>query len=307
MILSRLWRWRSPAQPTTSFPRRRWSFAHVLATARANILPWVSIALLAILLIVPGCLLVWLVFFTNNFTVQAITVLDARPHTTDATKEVVEKHVSRTPFNRNIFFVQSDVIAGDIQSTLPQVFTAYVTRQLPGTIKVIIQEKNPALLLLSNTHYYFVDEKGIVYEEARLDTLPGIVLPTLKNTDQEAEVTLGVPVVDSSFVDFIQHIQEHLPGVTNAAVAEIRIPSLSAREVHFLLDNNWEVRFDVTRPPGPQLETLRQLLATTISPEEQTKLEYIDLRIQNRVYYRTTSAPVAATPTPPKPTDADTE
>ncbi|MFH1353806.1 MAG: cell division protein FtsQ/DivIB [bacterium] len=251
-----------------------------------RVLPWLSVALLAAMVAVPLALFVWLFLFTEVFTVQAITVVDAKDYTTKAAREIIEQTIDDLPLNRNIFFVPIQAIEAEIVAALPQVRTVYVTRKLPGTIKAIVQEKTPELLLLSNSKYYFVDGDGVPYEEARLETLPGIVLPTVKNNDQKSQVTLGAAAVDVSFVAFLKKVQESLPECTGSQVAEIRIPSLAAREVHFTLNNNWRVLLDVTRSAEQQLSVLQRLLKETISEEEKQTLEYIDLRIPNRVYYK---------------------
>lgn len=241
---------------------------------------------MAAMVAVPLALFVWLFLFTEVFTVQAITVVDAKDYTTKAAREIIEQTIDDLPLNRNIFFVPIQAIEAEIVAALPQVRTVYVTRKLPGTIKAIVQEKTPELLLLSNSKYYFVDGDGVPYEEARLETLPGIVLPTVKNNDQKSQVTLGAAAVDVSFVAFLKKVQESLPECTGSQVAEIRIPSLAAREVHFTLNNNWRVLLDVTRSAEQQLSVLQRLLKETISEEEKQTLEYIDLRIPNRVYYK---------------------
>lgn len=253
-------------------------------------LPWFSVALLVAIVAVPLILFIWLFFRTEVFTVQAVTVVDAREHTREAVQAIIERTVERLPLNRNIFFVPIQTIEIEIVSALPQVRTVYITRKLPGTIKVIVQEKTPELLLLSGGKYYFVDQAGVPYEEARLETLPEVVLPTVKNNDRSATVTLGAAAVDTSFVAFLKEVQKELPKRTGSQVAEVRIPSLAAREVHFTLDNNWQVRFDVTRSAAQQLNILQRLLTTTISEEEKKTLEYIDLRIPNRVYYKTSGS-----------------
>lgn len=234
------------------------------------------------MVVVPVALLTWLVFFTRAFVIAAVTIVDARPHTTDLIREATTSYI-----NKNIFFIPTDVIEQHLLINIPQIRDVHIERKLPGTLKIIVQEKTPALLLLSSKKYYFVDAEGIAYEEARLETLPGIILPTVKNNDQEVQLTLGTSVVDSGFIEFINAIAKDLPDIVGAKVVETRIPSLAAREVHFILDNNWQVRFDITRPPAGQLDVLKRLLTDTITPDERSKIEYIDLRIQNRVYYKT--------------------
>lgn len=261
-----------------------------------RLLPWLSVALLVLLVAVPLGLFVWLVFFTPIFTVQAISIVDARPHIIEKAQDVVEPRVAATPLGRNIFFIDTKSIADELEREIPEIRTAHVTRRLPGTVKVVVQGKKPALLFLSGAQYYFIDEQGIAYERARLDTLPGEVLPVVKNDDQSATVTLGIAVVNTNFVEFVLALERELPKRINTEVVEIRIPSLAAREVRFLLQNNWEIRFDSTRMPERQLEILQQLLSGTITPEEQQRLEYIDLRIPDRVYYRTSGS--LPTPTP---------
>jgi cell division septal protein FtsQ len=249
-------------------------------------LPFIPIVLLVTVLIVPVGLFVWLLFYTNVFTVQAITVVDAREHTLVAARDIIEQNLGRQSLGRSIFFVHTESIEGDIEAALPQVRTVHVTRKLPGTIKAIIQEKTPALLLLSNGRYYFVDSNGVPYEEATLDRLPGVVLPTVKNDGRSAAVTLGAAAVTPEFVTFLQGVQDTLPELIGSEVAEIHIPSLSAREVKVVLDTNWYVSFDVTRPAAEQLDILQQLLRESIDEEELERLQYVDLRIPNRAYWR---------------------
>ncbi|PIT97848.1 MAG: hypothetical protein COT71_04090 [Candidatus Andersenbacteria bacterium CG10_big_fil_rev_8_21_14_0_10_54_11] len=254
---------------------------------RYSFVPVLSMVMLTVLVTVPLILFVWSFFFTDLFVVQAITVVDARPHTQSAAHDILEESIASAPFHRNIFFVDPTALEAAVRSRLPQVRTVHVTRQLPGTVKSIIQEKEPAFLLLSGGTYYFVDDAGIVYEEARLENLPGIVLPTVKNDDLAAAATIGTAAVERQFVTFIQQMNELLPDRVGAHLAKIHIPSLAAREIHVRLDNNWRILFDATRSADVQLSVLEVLLRETISAEEYAALEYIDLRIPNRVYYRT--------------------
>lgn len=259
---------------------------HIKKTSKIFI-PYLSAAFLILLLTVPMTVFIWLLFFTSTFSVQAISVLDAREDTTVSARKIAEEFINNISFSKSIFLVQSDLIENALVSKLPQIHSALVTRKLPGTLKIVLQEKKPALVLYSGRNYYFVDQQGIPYEEASIERLPGLILPTIKNNDEQASVTLGVPVVDESFVEFVQILQTKLPETINAQIAEIRIPSLATREVHFRLNNNWLLRFDSTRDGPTQLNVLQRVVNEVISPADQQVLEYIDLRIKDRVYYRT--------------------
>ena len=258
-------------------------------------LPWLSVVFLVLIVAVPAGLLIWFLFFTQSFAIQAVTVIDARPQTTAAVEDIVESELLKSSWYSNIFFTPVEVIEDHIASSLPQVRTAHINRKLPSTLVVVIQEKTPALLLLSGGKYYFVDTEGIAYEEAQLDTLPGTVLPTVKNNDRGARVTIDTRAVDASFVQLIQSTHNTLPEYTEAEVAEIRIPSLATREVYFLLTNNWEIRFDSTRPAEGQMKILKRIIEEIVTLEEKKTLEYIDLRIPDRIYYRTKEALAADT------------
>lgn len=244
-------------------------------------LEWSSLGFLIFLFVAPLCMLAWLIFFTKTFSVVAVTIVDAKQNTQTDIRNIAEKYVGE-----NILFLQTDQIQQQILRDVPQVRDVHIVRKLLGTMKIIVQEKTPALLLVSNGSYYFVDEEGIAYANASLDLLPGVVLPTVKTADADANVTLGARAVDASFVDFITEIQTELPDIAHAQIVEMSIPSLAAREVHFFLDRNWKIMMDTTRNAKGQLSILSRLLTSTVPEEEQQTLTYIDLRIPNRVYYK---------------------
>jgi len=248
--------------------------------------PVLSVVLLVALVVVPIGLLLWLIFYTDIFNIQAITVVDARKETTDEIRVMVEQELMAHP-SRSLFFVEPGVIENKILTKFTYVRSVQARRQLPGTLRVVIQEKDPALLLLVNNRYYFVDSEGLAYEEARLDTLPGLILPTVKDRNPDSQVILGTPVLSESFVRFVQTVEGELPNKIEAEVVEVLIPSLAAREVQFQLDNNWKIRFDVTRSAEGQLTLLQELVNSTISVEERAALDYVDLRIPKRIYYKT--------------------
>lgn len=242
---------------------------------------WSSTFFLVLLIIVPACIFIWLLFFTKTFSVSAITIVDARPNTESAIRELAS-----TAIGNNMLFMKTDTLERTIYLHVPQVKNVHIVRKLPETVKIIVQERTPVVLLVSKGAYYFLDKNGVAYEEASLDTLPGTALPTIKNLDTNTTVTLGTRAVDEEFIAFLQETLKEMPAITNGQIVEVQIPSLATREAHFLLDKNWTIKMDTTRPANSQLDVLSRLLDHTISGPDLEQLQYIDLRIQNRVYYK---------------------
>lgn len=260
-----------------SFPTRRWPSPHV----RTKILEACSIAFLFTIIVGPASFLLWLAFFTSTFDVHNITVVDARDSTTDMIHEKMNSSIGE-----NILFINTSLIKQRLLDEIPQLRDIYIMRKLPSTLKVIVQEKQPAVLLLSNKAYFVVDDHGLVFEEARLETLPGVDLPIVINKDDTSTVMLGSPAFEPSFVTFLMDIQQELPKTVDARIAHLSIPSLAARELHVQLNTNWLILFDTTRGAHQQLSVLERLLNGTVPEESQSKIDSIDLRIKNRVYYK---------------------
>lgn len=252
----------------------------------SSVLPIVAGGLLGVFIVGSFMLLLWLATKSDIFRITDVVVVGARSQTENQVVAIAQNHVASTLLPRNIFFIQSADIETDIQYQLPQISRVRVQRSLPSKIVVKVEEKKPALLLQSGAAYYLVDDQGIAFEETTLDALPGSVLPVITNDASAAHVTVGTAVFAPEVIRCVVFFQEHLAAAVGAAVAEMHIPTLAARELHVILSNNWRIKFDVRRDPALQVELLERLLNEHISPDSRTKLEYIDLRIPNRVYYK---------------------
>jgi cell division septal protein FtsQ len=250
---------------------------------------WIYAALLGLLIIIPVGLFVWVLIATEVFDIRTIAVVDAEARTAEQIMSTVEEIAGQTP-GRSLFLIDPAQVEGKIKQKLPQIRSVYVMRQLPGTLRIVAQEKVTEILLLTGGQYYLVDAEGIAYQEARLDDLPGLVVPTVKSRNPESEVKLGTPVVSAEFIKFVAEVEQELPEIIEAEVVEVNIPSLAAREVTFQASNNWRIHFDIIRAPGRQLKLLQELIETTLTPEEKQSVDYIDLRIPNRIYYKVDSA-----------------
>jgi len=97
---------------------------------------------------------------------------------------------------------------------------------------------------------------------------------------------LGAEVVDSRIVSDISKIKQDLQtniGGLNIAKADI----ISADRLNTTTSEGWIAYFNLSSDIGLQITKLNLLLQNKFpKPEDRKKLNYIDLRFENKVYYK---------------------
>jgi len=69
-------------------------------------------------------------------------------------------------------------------------------------------------------------------------------------------------------------------------VAELTIPPDSYDEFDARTAEGWKIMFGNSTNIEEQISALATFLKEKIKPEQRAKLQYVDLRIQDRIYYK---------------------
>ncbi len=129
---------------------------------------------------------------------------------------------------------------------------------------------------------YNVDEDAVAFEEA----LPsqGTLLLTVKNERDQDVRQLGETVVDAVLLRQLVAMRDSLRDSKFAAIGSVvlRLPD----EVVAESLEGWRVIFVDSRPLSQQIVALKEVLSTQIPQDKRARLDYIDLRIEERAYYK---------------------
>ncbi len=201
-----------------------------------------------------------------------------------------------------------------------------ISRELPDGLKIEVQEKVSAIIWVSNNRYYNLDSNGIAISELvnlnqrvnqpagsekikksansknsqekvvevnqpptqifdiKIDNQGIGSFPSVSDESNQ-EVTLGQPVLAAEMISAILNLNKELPTKTNLTINGFKMPTPDSREVKVVTSEGWEIYLDTTKDLEMQLANLKLVLDQKIKNNRQ-KLEYIDLRFGNRVYYK---------------------
>jgi cell division protein FtsQ len=218
----------------------------------------------------------YIIFFSPYLQVATIRFSDTRYVSREELEKVTQ--TSKGTLNNNIItfgFFNFKNRLGEVTG----VKSFQIIRKFPNTINIEIVEKSPIFVWQILDRKYLVDENGYVWAnyEDKYASLPVVV------DTKNVPVQLGNKIVSPSFVIFVQDLYGNLEGTTGAKVVKVEVLDI-VNDLKVTSSDGWYVYFDATRTAKNQLTSLVRVLEEVRN--KKRGLEYVDLRIDNRIFYK---------------------
>jgi cell division protein FtsQ len=229
---------------------------------------------------------IWVAFFSPLLKVRDVRVVGAR-HTTAQQVETI----AGLDGNDNLLLLSTGGLEKEILG-LPWVAAAEVDRRLPGTVRVKIREREPALVIEVPSGRWTIDAHGRVLEEGRavahLPILSGAITGTLEP---------GESVSHSGVIGGLA-VWRSLPGNLRSRIVALFAPS--PERISFSFSDHTLVRYGSSRDRKAKRRVLIALLKRI--KERGLHASYIDVRVPTNPAI----APLATPPVTPTPTISPT-
>lgn len=224
---------------------------------------------LVLLIIVTGAFYFFL--FSQYFEIRNIMVSGSKTISDESIKEVFTKYQKQ---QNNIFLFPSKNIELELLEKYPIFSQIIITKGIPDSIKVEIQERSGIVVLKSDNRLFLIDMQGIVFEEIdQVEDMPII--------ERDENLELGDKVFTIELVEFILQLVDNFSAYTYMKIEKIEILD-TVFELNLWTSKDYKVVFDTTKNVQDQLDTLAKVL-----PEVKgKKIEYIDLRLGEKVFYK---------------------
>lgn len=212
--------------------------------------------------------IIYFVFYSSFFQIKNIIIPDS------VNPGIVE--ILQNLNNRNIISLNISNVEAEISEKFPEVKGLTITRGLPSTLKIAFQEREPRLVWQSGGRSFLVDSSGAIYKETDV----AINLPIVKDNNN-IPVQNGKTVASENFINFVIELSTNFNQTTGFKITQFEVNE-TIFQVEVLTDQGWKVIFDTTRKASEQLADLM----TFLKDHKSEVTQYIDLRVEGRVYFK---------------------
>lgn len=230
---------------------------------------------------------IYIIVFSEVFQWRTVVIVGTTNISDDRIESVVnnigEGRAWGVVPQKNLLFFNIREAQTELRNEISQIGAVQIKRQLPNILKVYVEERDPVIIWETDGRRFYLDLDGVVSKEIVGD--PEISLPTIKDLSNRAVVPREA-VVTHNFVEFIKELIDTFHKETGLDAAEFVTPSPLSREVHVVTSDGWMLYFTSTRTLSSQYKKLLLILNKELTAEQRRNLEYIDLRIPDKIYYK---------------------
>lgn len=258
------------------------------------------------LLLSVFCVSVYFFLFSSVLSVEKITIRGNKMIGEDAVREIANNITSRKKFkifNNNVLLLNASDISEAIKKQFNNINSVSVIKKFPRDLEISIVEKPTDIAWcnrikiekvtsgetnsaetapMETAQCYFSDENNIIYEkisgEPQADSI---------KVFRDDQINIGAEIVNGQTADFIRNLAANFTRITGIEADYFFLPPISSRELHLATKDGWKIYFDLNRKSDDQLWVLNNVLKSKISDSEKQHLDYIDLRVIDRVNYKT--------------------
>lgn len=240
-----------------------------------------------LLLVLVGALIYFL-WFWSGFKITKINIEGEKLVDIQELKAVLFSLLG----DRAFYFLPQDKIfifpTGKIKEKLLAKFSEIkeinLKRELPDTLFLKLEEREKTGIWCfkeTNNCFYF-DKEGVIFHPAPL-MMSSLTL-SIFSSSQEKPI-LGQQLLESRDIEKIFQIKELCKQKANLDLVSLENYSPNSFDFEFISRPGWRIFFNTNEELEEQVYVLVQTLEKEIG-ESQSNLDYIDLRVKNRAYYK---------------------
>ncbi|MFZ2193019.1 MAG: FtsQ-type POTRA domain-containing protein [Candidatus Moraniibacteriota bacterium] len=188
---------------------------------------------------------------------------------------------------KNLILFRKNKIKTMLLNGFKRIEDVQIKKIFPNTLEFIIKERKLSMLLCGTSTCYTLDENGLSYpasnftqEELAAENL--VTLKDLSNSQFDDEVPL-----EKDFRLFILGLAEAVQDETGINFKKnYETSNRMSGDLKIETQDGWIVYFNESVGLEKSISVLRAVLENKIEKDLQKDLEYIDLRVNNKVFYK---------------------
>lgn len=236
--------------------------------------------------------LVYILFFSPYLSVNSVRVHGTKDLDPNVILENVNSHISGKYLglvaNNNFILIRKDKIRSSLEERFKKIESVGIKKIFPSGLEVEITERGFVLLFRSDDSLWLVDEKGMVFDSADFssDNINTGELITINDESAKA-VAQEKDLLNADYINFVTGMRKELNQMMGMEIDnDVTISSLVSPDIRVRTKEGWEIYFSREIELKKEVDMLKVVLENMIDPQKRQGLEYVDLRIDNKVFYK---------------------
>jgi len=218
--------------------------------------------------------LAYVLFLSPVFKIKEIII--------SGNQKVSSERVKSNLNCNNIIFTTRRSVKNELLEKIPEILDLKISKNLfKRKLEINIQERETVGILCRQDKCFYFDKDGVIFENA--PSTNGSLVTIIKDYSIK-DLKLGEAILGKDLVDIILSVKEDLSQKIGIGVASFDIESYPVEKLRVVTGESWYILFSLKRDIKSQLLALKAALDEKI--QDRMGLEYIDLRIENRIYYK---------------------
>jgi cell division septal protein FtsQ len=200
---------------------------------------------------------------------------------------LAEKYFNLVPRN-NLLLLRENQLNNLFTREFGLVKKIKITKKFPDKIIITAEERNPIIILENSQGRFILDDESNTYPDNFFDTsgFDAETLPILKEENSERAFSFDNNS-GRDYLDFIFGVKDKLENLLDIRLKKTIIaPQIISGDAFFETEEGWRIYFNKNVALDKEIAMLRIVLEEKIGQDKLKDLEYIDLRIDNKVFYK---------------------
>lgn len=262
--------------------RSTYSKIKVAKKKKSNSVFLVWLIVIAIILLGSVIALLFLPFWQINKIEAAGTEKISASEFIDAAEHFLSGFWLKKIPKNNYFLISSDKLAIKFEEKFPGLKEIKILKKFPSSLAVEARDREKMMIYCGKIDCFYLDETGVIFEDAP-EIYGGLKAVLKDNSDRE--IKKGEKAIEPKLVNFVVQTQKLMNDKININLVNFEISKYSSSDISAVTPEEWKILLDSNLDLTEQVLSLKKILEEKIK-DQRTMLEYIDLRIENRVYYK---------------------
>lgn len=231
----------------------------------------------------------YFLFYSPYFSIQKIEIFGLEKIDETEIKKLLQLQIAS---HRFLIFKQKNIFWFDEESAKKIINLNYgltfleINKKLPDTLIVKLEEKKPFFIWVTGEKFYYVDQDGMIIHELAIEEVSAAKnqkeIPLVYDENNQ-EIKIKDTVLTPSLIQFIVNLHKAWFEKINLSIIGFVVTHQPDTMVKASTLDGWQIYFTSNRDLNLQIEKLSLFLKEM---DKEKISEYIDLRFEDRVYYK---------------------